>query len=144
MKAKVNSNTWYLNSGCSKHMTGGKSQFSKLELKSGRYVTFGDKSKGKIIGKGDVGKKHSPIIKNVCLIDGLKHNLLSISQLCDMNNHVVFESSHCIIKSIKDRKFLFIGHRHENFYVMDLNDSKYFNENVFQLSMKMHGFGIKD
>ena len=70
----------------------------------------------------------SPITKNVCLVDGLKHNLLIISQLCDMNNHAVFESSHCIIESIKDRKVLFIGHRHENVYVVDLNDSKSFNK----------------
>ena len=45
-----------------------------------------------------------------------------------MNNRVVFESSHCVIESIKDIKALFIGHRHENVYVMDLNDSKSFNE----------------
>ena len=79
MNAKVNSNTWYLDNGCSKHMTGEKNQFSKFEIKSGRYVTFGDNPEGKIIGKGEVGKEPSPIIKNVSLVDGLKHNLLSIS-----------------------------------------------------------------
>ena len=34
-----------------------KNQFSKLELKNSGYVTFGDNSKGKIIGKGEVGKE---------------------------------------------------------------------------------------
>ena len=59
MKTKVSTNTWYLDSGCSKHITRDKNQFSKLELKSGRNVTFRDNSKGKIIGKGEMGKEPS-------------------------------------------------------------------------------------
>ena len=57
--------------------------FASLSPKDGGFVTFGDNRKGKIIGIDNVGKKRSPIIKNVLLVDGLKHNLLSISQLCD-------------------------------------------------------------
>ena len=75
-----------------------------------------------------MAKKPSPIIKSVCLVDCLKHDLLGISQLCDMDNRITFESSHCFIKSIKDRKVLFVGYRHENVYIVDLNDSKCFNE----------------
>ena len=64
-------------------MTGDKYMFAFLFTKDGRYVTFGDNSKGKIIGVGNVRKEISPRIENILLIDGLKHNLLSISQLCD-------------------------------------------------------------
>ena len=49
-------------------MTRDKNKFFKLELKSSGFVTFGDNSKGKIIGKGEVGKELSQIIKNVCLL----------------------------------------------------------------------------
>ena len=40
---------WYLDSGCSRHMTGDKDQFVTLETKEGESVTFGDNSKGQII-----------------------------------------------------------------------------------------------
>ena len=46
-------------------------------------MTFGDNGKGRIIGYGSIGNNSSSFIENVFLINGLKHNLLSISQLCD-------------------------------------------------------------
>ena len=42
--------TWFLDSGCSRHMTGDESKFAFLSKKSEGYVTFGGNSKGKIIG----------------------------------------------------------------------------------------------
>ena len=75
-----------MDSGCSRHMTGDKSNFINLKFKDGGNVTFGDDSKGRVICIGKVGMNPSPCIDNVFLVDGLKHNLLSISQLCD-NGH---------------------------------------------------------
>ena len=68
-------NTWYLDSGCSKHMTGDKSMFLSLETYEGGTVTFGDNKKGDIIARGKVGRSSSFCIKNVFLVEGLKHNL---------------------------------------------------------------------
>ncbi|XP_061362339.1 uncharacterized protein LOC133306075 [Gastrolobium bilobum] len=83
-EAKVRGNNlWYLDSGCSKHMTGDKSRFLSLMPFQGGNVTFGDDKKGEIIGIGKVGKSPSHCIDNVFLVKGLKHNLLSISQFCD-------------------------------------------------------------
>ena len=42
----------------------------------------------------------SSLMENVLLVDGWKHNLLKISQLCDKGFKVSFETSHCIIKDI--------------------------------------------
>ncbi|KAK0575080.1 hypothetical protein LWI29_033715 [Acer saccharum] len=42
------SNFWYLDSGCSRHMTGNKSFFETLVMEEGGYVTFGDGSKKKV------------------------------------------------------------------------------------------------
>ena len=56
---------WYLDSGCSRHMTGKANLFTHLEMKKGGKVTFGDNAKGKIIGIGRVGKKYSTYIENV-------------------------------------------------------------------------------
>ncbi|RVW18191.1 Copia protein [Vitis vinifera] len=77
----------------------------------GGYVTFGDNSKGRIIGQGNIGNDTSSLIESVLLVDGLKHNLLSISQLCDKGFKVIFEASHCIIKDIQNDKTIFMGHR---------------------------------
>ena len=74
---------WYLDSGCSTHMTGDKTKFEKLELKDESFVTYGDNNKGRILGNGIISNGSSFNIKSVLLIEGLKHNLISISQHCD-------------------------------------------------------------
>ena len=42
---------WYLDNGCSRHMTGDRSLFKVFESKKGGNVTFGDGSKSQIKGK---------------------------------------------------------------------------------------------
>ena len=74
------------------------SKFSKLTSLDERYVTFGDNNKGKIIGKGTIYNKSNFLIKDVLLVDSLKHNLLSISQLCDEGYVIRLESNACIIE----------------------------------------------
>ena len=90
-------------------------------------MTFGDNGKGRIIGHGSIGNNSSSLIEKVLLVDGLKHNLLSISQLCDKGFKVIFESSHCIIKDSQNDKIIFMGHRNENVYTIDI--SKYEGHN---------------
>ena len=79
-------------------MTGDPSQFSKLTSIEEWYVTFRDNNKGKIIGKGTIGNKSNFFIEDILLVDGLKHNHLSISQLCDKWYIIKFESNACIIE----------------------------------------------
>jgi transposase InsO family protein len=128
LKSKSKQGRWYLDSGCSRHMTGDRSLFSSLVAKDGGYVTFGDNNKGKIIGIGKIGKSPSPCIDNVSLVDGLKHNLLSISQLCDKGFKVVFHKDSCTIENALENKILFVGQRHENIYTFDLNE--FYSSNV--------------
>ena len=56
-------------------------------------VTFGDNSSAKIIGKGvvDHGSKNVKA-KNVLLVEDLKHNLLSVSKMCDQGYTPTFVS----------------------------------------------------
>ena len=68
-------------------------------------------AKEKIIGQCNIGNGTSSLIENVLLVVGLKHNLLSISQLCDKGFKVIFKASHCIIKDIQNYKTIFISHR---------------------------------
>ncbi|VFQ73469.1 unnamed protein product [Cuscuta campestris] len=74
---EASSTSWYLDSGCSKHMTGDASKFRSLEYFKGGNVVFGDNNKGRIIGSGTVGKDNATTVENVLLVEGLKHNLLS-------------------------------------------------------------------
>ena len=45
---------WYIDSGCSKHMSGDKSKFLSLTEHKPGNVTFGNDASGKIKGKGMV------------------------------------------------------------------------------------------
>ncbi|CAN1315021.1 Retrovirus-related Pol polyprotein from transposon TNT 1-94 [Linum perenne] len=112
-------------------MTGDARHFRDLELKRGGKVTFGDNSQGRILGQGSIGKPFGPSFSNVLLVGNLKHNLLSISQLCDSINRVIFEPSFCFVESISDQKLLFVGIRKENIYSVNLNNSTAFHEVCF-------------
>ena len=106
-------------------------------------MTFGDNGKGRIIGHGSIGNNSSSLIENVLLVDGLKHNLLSISQLCDKGFKVIFEFSHCITKDSQNDKIILMGHRNENVYTIDI--SKYEGHNrCFLACMMRVGCGIGD
>ncbi|KAH9671428.1 hypothetical protein KPL70_017374 [Citrus sinensis] len=62
---KKKKNKWYLDSGCSTHMTGNYAWFSSFtKIENGGDVFFGDNSKGKFLGIGNVGKVSSTLIEN--------------------------------------------------------------------------------
>ena len=90
-------------------------------------MTFGDKGKCRIIGHSSIGNNSSSLIENVLLVDGLKHNLLSISQICDKGFKVIFESSRCFIKDSQNDKIIFMVHINQNVY--KINISKYEGHN---------------
>jgi len=103
-------------------MTGDRNCFLTFEKKDGGYVTFGNNDKGKIRGKGTIGKFNSAKIENVQYVEGLKHNLLSISQLCDSGFEVIFKPNICEVRQTSSNKLFFSGSRKKNLYVLDLND----------------------
>ena len=82
-------------------MTSDKNLFIELKAKSGGEITFGDNSKGHIEGIGCIGNNFSTLIENILLVGGLKHNLFSISQLCDKGHKVIFESMCCQVINVK-------------------------------------------
>ena len=88
---------WYLDNGCSRHMTGNKALFKTLfEGKIGT-ITFRDGSKSVIRGIGTVDILGLPVFEDVWYVDGLKANLLSISQICDNGLNVLFTKYECEI-----------------------------------------------
>ena len=110
---------WYLDSSYSRHMTRDKSKFVSLTIKQEGFVTYGYNNKGKILGYGNVGTSQTTCIENVLYVEGLKHNLLSISQLCDKGFDISFTSSFCMIfNPLNDMKLK--GNRLDNIYMLDL------------------------
>ncbi|XP_038698267.1 uncharacterized protein LOC119995869 [Tripterygium wilfordii] len=117
---KSKSKTWYLDSGCSRHMTGDTTLFTSfIEKKNGGNVTFGDNSKSKILGIGSVGNNCFSI-DNVLYVDGLSFNLISISQLVDKGYVVKFKGNKCLIKN-NWKELVIVGYRSGNVYVLDLD-----------------------
>jgi len=91
LKGDKKQKSLYLDSGCSRHMTGDRSLFLTLTMKEGGTVGFGGNQTGRIIGSGTIGNS-SISINNVWLVDGLRHNLLSISQFYDNGYDVLSEA----------------------------------------------------
>ncbi|XP_072062119.1 uncharacterized protein [Arachis hypogaea] len=68
---------------------------------------------------------------SVFLVDGLKHNLLSISQLCDLGYAVTFRKSDCRVINEKTGAVLFVAKRSDNVYGISLDDLKVQNVTCF-------------
>ena len=109
-----------MDSGCSRHMTGDSTLLTEFKERAGPSITFGDDSKGFTMGYGLISKENV-IIDEVALVDGLKHNLLSISQLCDKVNTVTFNSEACVVTCKKNNKVVLTGFRRGNVYLADFN-----------------------
>jgi transposase InsO family protein len=118
----VKKKPWYLDSGCSRHMTGDKQSFLSFVEKEGGLVTFGNNEQSRIKGKGVIGKINSAKIENVQYVEGLKHNLISISQLCDSGFEVTFKPHTCEVRQESSGKILFTGSRNKNVYVLYLDE----------------------
>ncbi|GJT65191.1 retrovirus-related pol polyprotein from transposon TNT 1-94 [Tanacetum coccineum] len=86
---------WYLDSGCSKHMTRNRSQLMNF--------------------LGNV------IISRVYCVEGLGHNLFSIGQFCDADLEVVFWKNTCFIRNLEGVDLL-SGSRDINLYKISLDD----------------------
>ena len=97
-------------------MTGEKANFLSLAATQGGSVAFGNEKLGTIICIGKIGESLSNSIEDVYLVDGLKHNLLSVSQRCDKDNLVVSTSNRCLVVNMNTEDIVLRGKRHKNMY----------------------------
>ena len=61
-------------------------------------------------------------IENLLLVEGLKHNFLSISQLCNKDFNITFDKTHYSITS--QNQTISIRKRLKNVYMLDSFNSK--------------------
>jgi hypothetical protein len=75
-------------------MTGDKKWFSNLiPLSHMDYVTFRDDKKGKVLGTSVIKVNNHFTLNDVALVDKLKYNLFSVSQLVDADLDVLFHKT---------------------------------------------------
>ena len=89
--------------------------FLDLKPVEGGVVSFGGMSKGKITSIGKISIPSLASIGNVLYVEGLKYNLLSISQFCNSCYIMSFNKDQYIVKE-KDGKSFFIARRHNILY----------------------------
>ncbi|GJS42951.1 retrovirus-related pol polyprotein from transposon TNT 1-94 [Tanacetum coccineum] len=111
---------WYLDSGCSRHMTGDRSKLINYVEKFIGTVRFGNDQFATFVGYGDY-KIGDTIITRVYYVEGLSHNLFSVGQFCDAGLEVAFRKYTCYIRN-KDKVDLLKGSRTTNLYSISLKD----------------------
>ncbi|GJY31402.1 retrovirus-related pol polyprotein from transposon TNT 1-94 [Tanacetum coccineum] len=111
---------WYLDSGCSKHMTGNRSKLKNFVEKFIGTVRFGNDHFGAIMGYGDYVIGDS-VISRVYYVEGLGHNLFSVGQFCDFDLEVAFRKHSCFVRDINGADLL-KGSRSTNLYTISIDD----------------------
>ena len=103
-------------------MTGDSTLLIEFVERAGPSITFGNDIKGYIMGYGLISKENV-IIEFVALVDGLKNNLLSISQLCDKGNEVWFTKEACVVSDKTTGNIHLTGNKKGNVYVANFNST---------------------
>ena len=106
--------------GCTNHMTGEKDMFTSFQPshdQSGNIV-FGDNGKG-VLGLGKIAISNDNSIFNVLLVNSLRYNLLSVSQLCEMCYNCLFTDKGVEVYRRQDSSIAFMGHLKGKHYLVD-------------------------
>ncbi|KAJ9566537.1 hypothetical protein OSB04_002503 [Centaurea solstitialis] len=120
---------WYLDSGCSKHITGNKHVLVDFKDEAGPSVKFGGEGRGITKGYGTLTNGKTTF-KKVSYVEGLTQNLLSISQLCDKDHKLSFSKKDCKVKN-RHKKVILRGQRFRDVYTINMDTS---TENVCFMS----------
>ena len=103
-------------------MTGNDSMFTTFEdLGDHEHVTYGDNSKGKVLGLGRIAISKDLSISNVLFVEALSFNLISIAQLCDFGLTCTFDKNGVVVTLEKDKSLVFKVFRHGNIYLVDFS-----------------------
>lgn len=96
----VRRRAWFLDSGCSNHMSGDRNLFSTLDTSFNHSVKLGNNKRMEVAGKGNVmlilhGDAY--VISEVYYVPELKNNLLSVGQLQEKNLTIIIQKGTCKI-----------------------------------------------
>ncbi|GKD87969.1 retrovirus-related pol polyprotein from transposon TNT 1-94, partial [Tanacetum coccineum] len=111
---------WFMDSGCSKHITGNRLKLMNFVEKFIGKVRFGNDHFGAIKDYGDYVIGDS-VISRVYYVEGLGHNLFSLGQFCDFDLEVAFRKHSCFVRDINGVDLL-KGSRGTNLYTISIDD----------------------
>ena len=97
-------------------MTRDRSLFKVFKSKKGGNATFGDGSKSQIKGKGTISLPGLPDIANMLYVEGLRVNLMSISQIYDQDFMVLFSKGKCLVLDESENQLISGLHTLDNCY----------------------------
>ncbi|GJV17482.1 retrovirus-related pol polyprotein from transposon TNT 1-94 [Tanacetum coccineum] len=110
---------WYLDSGCSRSMNGVKSYLHGYVEQPGPKVVFGDNSSCITEGYGLINCG-GIVFTKVAFVNGLKYNLINISQLCDAKYIIQFDDKQGTIFNA-NKEIVLIAPRRNDVYVLDMS-----------------------
>ena len=100
-KAQQCNSEWFLDSGCSNHMSGSKELFKNLDESQKSVVRLGDDKLTQVKGKGTIGiqtiQGDVKLINDVQFVPKLAHNLLSVGQLMCSGYKIEFDGKMCVV-----------------------------------------------
>jgi hypothetical protein len=107
-------------------MTGDQNKFISLKKGKSGSVAFGNDSSVKILGKGVVSLGSENVkATNVLLVEYLKHNILSVSKICDHGYNIKFDSQRCEIREEDSGRLVATTTRRQNnIYILDKEERK--------------------
>nr|GEW09491.1 integrase, catalytic region, zinc finger, CCHC-type, peptidase aspartic, catalytic [Tanacetum cinerariifolium] len=111
---------WYMDSECSKHITGNCSQLMNFVSKFLGTVRFENDHIAKIMRYVDYQLGNITITR-VYYVKGLRHNLFSVGQFCDTDHEVAFRKNTYFIRNLEGVD-LISGSRDTNLYIISLDD----------------------
>nr|GEV66681.1 retrovirus-related Pol polyprotein from transposon TNT 1-94 [Tanacetum cinerariifolium] len=91
---------WYIDSGCSNHITGNRSKFERLDESEKSQIRLGDDKQIKIEGRGTAMvmlNSEKKLIPDVHFASCLAHNLLSVGQLMETGHSILFDDGKCVV-----------------------------------------------
>jgi hypothetical protein len=92
-------------------MTRNKKWFTSLSpLPHKEYAIFGDEKKGKLLGIDIIKVNDCFTLNDVALVDRLRYNLLSVSQLCDADLSLLFRKSDSYVLDYSGKRVCDISH----------------------------------
>ncbi|GJV27944.1 hypothetical protein Tco_1384392 [Tanacetum coccineum] len=117
----------FVDSGCSRHMTGNIAYLLDFKEFDGGYVTFGGGAHGGRISGKKTLKTDSLDFEDVYFVNELKFNLFSVSQMCDKKNYVLFTDTECLVLSPNfklpdETQILLKIPRKDNMYSFDMKN----------------------
>ena len=118
---------WYIDSGCTSHMTHDRSLFITYSEVSSSPVDLGAGSWAEIKGVGDIlislqvhGKIRQCRIKNVKHVPKLRYQLLSVRSMAKLGIRTIFDLDNVYLREKTNGKLLATGSSHNNLYALDI------------------------